>query len=72
MAPACGPYATAAARAAPPCRCRCGCWASTAGVATVRAALHVGDLLVQRPAGLTKDTPVRVVPDDTQVKGGDA
>ena len=42
------------------------------GVATVRAALHVGDLLVQRPAGLTKDTPVRVVPDDTQVKGGDA
>lgn len=46
------------------------------GVATVRAALHVGDLLVQRPAGLVDDTPVRIRPAGTRAtpaaKGGDA
>jgi len=42
------------------------------GVATVHAALHVGDLLVQRPAGLVGDAPVRIVPAGDRKPGGDA
>lgn len=46
------------------------------GVATVRAALHVGDLLVRRPVGLAADARVKVVPAGSSVdpiaQGGDA